>query len=190
MEEKMQIRRVQVGMLGTNCYVVSMPNRDDCVVIDPGADAEKIRQAMGEKKLSAVLLTHGHFDHMSAADDLVTAGVQLYIHEQDAAMLQDPALNVSWMIGEQVTVQAAPISVSEGDTIEAAGLTFTVLHTPGHTAGSCCYACGDVLFTGDTVMGMGCGRTDLPTGSEEAMMTSLHRLQKMQGTTTMLGGHG
>lgn len=186
----MKVRRVSVGMLATNCYVAWLPGRDDCVVIDPGADAERIRKAMDGKHLAAVLLTHGHFDHMGAADELLREGGELIVHEADAVMLRDPALNVSWMIGASVTVSAVPRTVREGDTLELAGMTFTVLHTPGHTPGCVCYACEDVLFTGDTVMGAGCGRTDLPGGDDEAMEQSLARLAGLRSRYTMLGGHG
>ena len=184
------IRRVCVGMLGTNCYIVSDPERDDCVVIDPGAEPERIRRAMDGKKLAAILLTHGHFDHIGAVDALMGSDTVLVIHEADAAMPGDTTLNVSWMIGETVTAQKPTRTVREGDDLTLAGLTFTVLHTPGHTPGCACYACGDVLFTGDTVMGAGCGRTDLPGGDDEAMSRSLARLAPLRARYTMLGGHG
>lgn len=187
---ELDIRRIQVGMLDTNCYLVSLHGRDDCVLVDPGDDPARIRRAMGGKKLAAILLTHGHFDHIAAVDSLMEDGTQLVIHKNDAAMLRDPVCNVSWMIEAHTVVNAAPHTVREGDTVEAAGMTFAVLHTPGHTPGCVCYACENVLFTGDTVMGAGCGRTDLPGGNEDEMDRSLARLAALRGQYTMLGGHG
>lgn len=186
----MQVRCIRVGMLATNCYLVTREGSDACVVIDPGAEAERIRAAMGGKKLAAILLTHGHFDHIGAVDALMAADTALVIHEADAAMLRDPELNVSWMVNRDLCVESQPQCVREGDEITFAGLTFKVLHTPGHTPGCVCYACDDTLFTGDTVMGMGCGRTDLPGGSDEEMDASLRRLNGIRDQYTMLGGHG
>ena len=185
-----EITRVPVGLLETNCYIVSLPGRDDCTVIDPGADAEAILRAAGGKKPAFVLLTHGHFDHIGAAGALREAGARILIHEADAPMLTDPGLNAGWMIGREVTAPPADRTFRDGEDLELAGLTFAVIHTPGHTPGSCCFRCGDVLFTGDTVMAGGYGRTDLPGGSERAMIASLRRILPLTRTLTVYGGHG
>lgn len=184
------VRCIQVGMLGTNCYIVSRADRDDCIVIDPGADAKRIRAAVGDRTITAILLTHGHFDHIGAVAELMASGTELIVHKADADMLGDTTLNVSWMINRTITAPKATRLVDEGDTLDYAGLTLTVLHTPGHTPGCVCYACGDVLFTGDTVMGMGCGRTDLPGGDDDQMEQSLCRLSPLRSKYQMLGGHG
>ena len=188
--EEIGIRCVTVGMLGTCCYILTCPDRDDCVVIDPGADADRIRRAMGDRRPAAILLTHGHFDHIGAVDALMEEGTVLAVHEDDAEMLGETALNMSWMVGLQTTAQKANRLLREGDVIEAAGMAFTVLHTPGHTPGSVCYAIGDVLFTGDTILGRSHGRTDLPGGSDAQMAESLRRLSPLRAGRTLLGGHG
>ena len=106
-------------------------------------------------------------------------------------MLSDPVLNASLVLVEEgMYGPRATDLVEDGTEIHAAGLTLTVLHTPGHTRGSVCYLCGDCLFSGDTVMSMGVGRTDLPTGSDEDMKASLMRLRPYFGKYHILGGHG
>lgn len=179
-----------VGLLGTCCYILWLDGREDCIVIDPGADAASIRKACGDKRIAAILLTHGHFDHMSAVNDLMADGTALVIHRADAAMLGDPETNVSWMIGQHITCQAATHLVGEGDVLDYAGISLRVLHTPGHTPGSVCYETGEHLFTGDTLFDHGYGRVDLPGGDPTAMMASLRRVMPMQADHQIYAGHG
>lgn len=185
-----RVRRVPVGLLETNCYVVFDPAREDCAVIDPGDDAETVLRAAEGRKPAAVLLTHGHFDHIGAVRALAEKGAEVLIHEADAPMLTDPRLNACGMIGRVITAPPADRVFRDGDTLSAAGLTFTVIHTPGHTPGSCCFRCGDLLFTGDTVMAGGFGRTDLPGGSEADMRASLRKILPLARELTICGGHG
>jgi len=186
----LRIACAPVGLLATNCYILSVDGREDCIVIDPGAKAESIRRAAQGKTVAAILLTHGHFDHIGAVDALAAEGTKVYIHKLDAPMLTEPKLNVSGMIGMHLTVSAPPCIVHEGDVISEAGISLTVLHTPGHTPGSVCYEAGTHLFTGDTLFDHGFGRTDLPGGSGAAMEESLRRLAPLQQTHTIYGGHG
>ena len=179
-----------VGMLGTCCYILWQDERQDCVVIDPGADAASIRKACGGRRIAAILLTHGHFDHIGAVADLLEQDTQLVIHRDDAAILGDPQTNVSWMIGRAITCPSANLLVEEGDPVEAAGMAFRVLHTPGHTPGSVCYHIGEHLFTGDTLFDGGYGRTDLPGGSAAELASSLHRLYPLAHCNTIYPGHG
>ena len=176
--------------MGENCYLVYDPDRDDCLLIDPGDDAPEIRAAIGSRKLAAILLTHGHFDHIGAVRDVAQPGTEILIHELDAPMLTNPRLNASWLVGTSVTAPPATGTFKDGDVLTPAGIPLEVLHTPGHTPGSCCFLCEDALFTGDTVMAGGVGRTDLPGGSEAKLQASLRRLMHLLRTHTVYGGHG
>ena len=186
----LQMKEVTVGAIGTCCYILWDDARTDCVVIDPGDEPERIRKAADGRTIAAILLTHGHFDHIGAVRALMTPETELVIHVQDAPMLSNPQENASFLMGNPVTAPEATRLVHEGDTVTAAGLTFTVLHTPGHTAGSVCYQIGDKLFTGDTLFRFGCGRTDLPTGSSEQMQASLARVVPMARNLEIYPGHG
>lgn len=186
----MQITTLSVGMLGTQCYIVFQPERQDCVVIDPGAEPETIRRAVGDRRIAAILLTHGHFDHIGAVDALRGKDVPVLVHALDAELLDDPRRNVSWMIGREVTAKPAQRLLKDGDTVDQAGVCFQVLHTPGHTAGSVCYAAENELFTGDTLfLGGGYGRTDLPGGDANAMRISLRRLMPLTVGKNIHPGH-
>ena len=147
----LQMKEVTVGAIGTCCYILWDDARTDCVVIDPGDEPEHIRKAADGRTIAAILLTHGHFDHIGAVRALMTPETELVIHVQDAPMLSNPQENASFLMGAPVTAPEATKLVHEGDTVTAAGLTFTVLHTPGHTAGSVCYQIGEKLFTGDAL---------------------------------------
>ena len=178
-----------VGELATRCYVLWLEGRDDCLVIDPGAEAETIRRACGGKRIAAILLTHGHFDHIGAVRELMAEDTVLAVHRLDAPLLSDPQANVSWMLGRSVTAPAPTRLLEEGDEVEAAGMTLRVLHTPGHTPGGVCYALGENLFTGDTMFDRGYGRTDLPGGDEAALMRSLRRLTPLRRPCRIFAGH-
>ena len=186
------VRCVPVGILGTNCYVVMQEDREDCLVIDPGDDPEVIRAETDRRRIAAILLTHGHFDHIGAVDALAAEGAEVLIHEADAAMPGDPEWNVSWMVGRPFVVKTPIRAFADGEILRLAGIELRVIHTPGHTRGSCCFETGDLLFTGDTVMagGAGVGRTDLPGGSEAQLRASLDRIRPLLATHQILGGHG
>lgn len=185
----MEIRLVPVGPLSTACYVLWQEDRQDCLVIDPGDEPEKILKAAGGRSIAGILLTHGHFDHIGGVSALMKEDTPLLIHELDAPMLGDPQLNACWMMGQFITAPKATRLLQEGDVIDLAGISLTVLHTPGHTPGCVCYLCGDDLFTGDTIIGRGWGRTDLPGGSDADMMKSLRRLHPYTKTHSIHGGH-
>lgn len=178
------------GPVQVNTYIVS-GNNDECVLIDPGAEEAQIDKAVNGRRVVAVLLTHGHFDHMMSVNAYVQAGATLYIGRGDAPALTDDRLNLcAKMLGESLRIEATPVCVKDGDIIAQAGLSFRVLETPGHTTGSICLHSGNVLFAGDTLFCDTYGRTDLPGGDAQAMFSSLHRLCTLPEETRVLSGHG
>ncbi len=198
----MKIDELTVGPVQTRCYVLSKEDGQECIVIDPGDEAKRIRKAAGDRKIAAILLTHGHFDHIGAVRELLNSEfriqnselkaerLRIIIHELDAPMLSDPARNASMgLMGKQITAPEATDLVREGDELELAGLKIKVLHTPGHTPGSVCYEIEGELFTGDTLFDFGWGRTDLPGGNESDMVASLRRLSPLARTMPVHAGH-
>lgn len=177
----MKIITYPVGSYETNCYLVTA-QKDRCVLIDPGNEAEMLLQRLQQQalKLEAILLTHGHFDHVGAVRQLAAeTGCRVYICPKEAGLPE--------------TFTAGPLfythTYGEGDRITEAGLTFRVLHTPGHTPGSVCLLCGDTLFSGDTLFAGSIGRTDFPGGSFPQIKASLYRLSKLEGDLQVLPGH-
>lgn len=186
----LDIKTVTGGPLDVNTYVVALDGAAECVLIDPGAEYAVVNGAVCGRKVTAVLLTHAHFDHMLYARPWLKEGVKLYVHEKDAAALGNPELNLSGIVGAQLTLPQADVLLKDGDKVEEAGICFDVLHTPGHMPGSVCYLHEKSLFCGDTLFYQGYGRVDLAGGSETAMMTSLARLMKLPDDTVCYPGHG
>ena len=185
----MEFRCVPVGEMQANAYVVFQPERPDALVIDPGAEPEAIRLALEGRRLAAIVLTHGHVDHIGAVASLRGPDVPVAIHAADAAMLTHPNLSLSVMFGGAPSQGEADLRLAAGDLL-LAGVPFSVLHTPGHTPGGICLRCGDDLFTGDTLFCRGYGRTDLPGGDEQALMRSLRRLLALEEGVRVHPGHG
>lgn len=176
----MNITVLPLGSLQANCYVVA--EGETCAVIDPGAQGVQLVSWLKDNRLTpeAVLLTHGHYDHVGAVQALVEAfGVDVYLHKGDTTMTGELAQGLYWNK-----------LYAEGDTVTVGGMAFRVLHTPGHTPGSVCLKLGDTLFAGDTLFEGSCGRTDFPGGSWEQMMASLRRLSNLEENCTVLPGHG
>ena len=187
----MQIDELTVGIVQTCCYILGKEGGQECIVIDPGAEANRIRKHVGDRKIAAILLTHGHFDHIGAVRELMEPGTKLVIHGLDAPMLGDPELNASaGLIARKVTAPEATDLVKEDDEPEFAGLKVKVLHTPGHTPGSVCYEIEGELFTGDTLFRFGYGRTDLPGGDMAQLRRSLMRLLTLVDSLRVYPGHG
>lgn len=178
-----------MGTLAANAYILFEPDREDALVIDPGADAEGIRAMLGGRRLAGILLTHGHTDHIGAVAALRGPDTPVYIHSLDAAMLTDPGLSLSTMTGDAASQGEADVLLDEGD-ITVAGIPLTVIHTPGHTPGSVCFRHGDDLFSGDTLFQQGYGRTDFPGGDVRQMALSLRRLLALDADIRVHPGHG
>jgi len=187
---EISIKTVTGGPLDVNTYVVGLEGGDSCVVIDPGAEPERVAEAVGSRKVDAVLLTHGHFDHMLFAQHWLDLGAKLYVHRLDAASLARPSLNLSQVIGKRLTLPEADVLLEDGDVVREAGLDMKVLHTPGHTPGGVCYQMGNVLFSGDTLFYRSYGRLDLPGGDAGEMAQSLARLMGLDGEMVAYPGHG
>lgn len=166
-----------VGMVRANCYVVINTGTKECIVIDPGASgtrlAEKIRSEGYVPK--AVLLTHGHFDHVGAAETLAKEfEVEVYAHEAERETLEEPEKNAGYLIGANETYHADRY-LGDGEELKLAGIRIRVIHTPGHTPGGCCYYLPEeaVLFSGDTLFAQSVGRTDLAGGSAAQQIRSI-----------------
>ena len=180
----MQVKMMQVGPIGTNCYLLEEDKK--IAVIDPGDEADRVLAALKELDgtVEYILLTHGHYDHTTAVPQLHKALPQagIYIHRADA----DGAGNTLFPLAGQVE---GLLFYGEGDTLPLGSLTIEVMHTPGHSPGSVTLKAGDVLFTGDTLFAGSMGRTDLSGGSEEEIMASLKRLGQLEGDFHVCPGH-
>ena len=186
-----RIETVPVGELQANGYVLSREGREDAIVIDPGAEEPAIRLALGQRKIAAILLTHGHYDHIGAVAALRADGAPVYIGAQDAQNLINPLYSLAAMFGGAPSQGAADFLLEDNETLTLAGIRLRVLHTPGHTEGGCCFLTDEgQLFSGDTLFRRGWGRTDFPGGSEMEMAASLKRLRALSPETRVGPGHG
>lgn len=188
---KVNILAIPVGELGTNCYVVW--DKTAAMVVDPGDDAEAILRAVRENSLTVgcVLLTHAHFDHMGAAEAVCReTGAPLFVGASDEPALTDGRYNLFDMIGKPSVSLTADRLLRDGDEVKVGDSVFTVLETPGHTPGSICLLCGDLLLSGDTLFAGSMGRIDFPGGSLSAMRSSLRRLAALPPETRVYPGHG
>lgn len=189
----MQIRNLYPGAMASNCYLLT--SGQHAVLVDPSAPVEAIRTALYEEQatLDAILLTHGHFDHVFALSALRDAtGAKVFIHEYDFAMPDDPRKNAfRTFFGKDRAFGKPDKSLRDGDTVAVGDESLRVLHTPGHTAGSVCYLCaGQFLLTGDTLFADTYGRTDLYSGNASQLLDSLEGLRALAPSLTIYPGHG
>lgn len=180
----MKIRVLQVGPIGTNCYLLEDEHTNTAAVVDPGDEADRILAQAREDgvEIKLILLTHAHYDHTTGVAGLLKAlpGIPVYLHPDDAARLGSPVFP---------PLGADPKPYGDGDVVKVGGIDVQVIHTPGHTPGGVCLMAGDALFTGDTLFQGSMGRTDLPGGSYEELMASLKRLAGLPGDYHVLPGH-
>ena len=188
----MTIRCLPLGALQANCYLLS-DEEGATAVIDPGDEAGTILETVraGELAVEAILLTHAHFDHILAADELRReTGAPVYVYETDAPALADPRRSLTVLAKGGAGPLRADHLLKDGEELRVGRLAVSVLHTPWHTPGSCCFLCGDALFSGDTLFAGSIGRTDFPGGDDQAMAASLRMLAALEPGIRVFPGHG
>jgi len=196
--QQMKLDRLILGAFETNCYVLRKSTTvTDCLIIDPGLQAEQLVGFLDGHKLNpvAAVLTHGHADHIAGVGLLRKnfPQIKVYVHKHDAKMLIEPAHNLSAFAGRLIKAGPADMLVQDGDTIEQAGIRLQVLHTPGHTQGGICLYCEDegIVFTDDTLFAESIGRTDFPGGSMAQLLNSIaEKLLTLPEKTQVYPGHG
>lgn len=188
-----QMHTLVVGALGTNCYLVGDDAADTIVVIDPGGEADRILSQIEQtgKRLEAILITHGHVDHVAAVAAIrEQTGAPVYAHPADGPMMERPDPMWAQMVGgvPPCSIDVAP---ADGDVLNLGGLSFTVISTPGHSPGGVCYLTGNTLFSGDTLFEGTIGRTDLAGSDHGKMRESLTRLMDaLSDDVEVYPGHG
>ena len=190
----MKIIQIEVGNLGTNCYLVYCEDTRETAIIDPGNNGDTILRKIQQEKLNPVCIinTHGHADHIGANAQVKAAtGVPVYIHTADAGMLTSAPKNLSGFVGTGFTCPPADRTLSDGDVLSVGRFTLEVLHTPGHTPGGICLRTSGAVFSGDTLFAESIGRTDFPGGSYSQLLASIKdKLMTLSDDTKVFPGHG
>lgn len=193
----MKWQRIPLGPLQTNSYILSNANKE-CVIFDPGGDGRRLLALIEKQQLKpiAILLTHAHFDHIGAVDDVRAKwDIPVYVHEKEKEWLTNPSLNGSqfFQMGGEITVKAADHLISSEGIFTVGSFTFTLFHTPGHSPGSLSFYLPelDIVFSGDALFAGSIGRTDLPGGNHDQLLASIHKkLLTLNEETMVLSGHG
>lgn len=192
----MIIKRIPVGMLETNCYLLIDEATGKAAVIDPGYMSQRLKDALSApeiKSVDYVLLTHGHFDHIMGVYGVKElTGAKVAIHSTEKKCLENERYSLASQVepGKQKSV-TCDVELEDGMTINVGSLEVKVIHTPGHTTGGCCFVVGDTIFAGDTLFAGSIGRCDLPGGEYMALLSSLKKLSKaLPGDYRVLPGHG
>lgn len=191
--KKLDILKCNVGEVWTNCYLVKNKETSEGFIVDPGAEEQKLLRKIKDFGMDCrgILLTHGHFDHIMAVNALAKElKIPVYACLYEHALLSDPSLSMTDSYdGCTITPD---YELADGEEVALAGVKLKVLHTPGHTPGSCCFYIPeeDILFSGDTLFFRSVGRTDFPGGSMTQMQESLHRLlEELPEEVQVLPGH-
>ncbi|HEY5537735.1 MAG TPA: MBL fold metallo-hydrolase [Acetobacterium sp.] len=190
----MEIRKLSLGQMGTNCYVLWDENSLEAAVIDPGAEDRRILDIIEENKLKVeyILLTHGHFDHLGGVNQVkASTGAKVFIHEEDADCLTTPMRNLSVLAGMKLELEPAEGLLSENEAIHLGELNIRVIHTPGHSKGGVCFLVEDTLFAGDTLFNTSIGRTDFADGDLDELLGNISsKIFVLNDDIKVLPGHG
>jgi len=195
-EEKLIVRRQEVSPFMTNCYLLVCAATREAALVDPGGDPELIEMMIGEAgnpKITMILNTHAHVDHASAVHDMQQAHkAAFHLHEDDAFLLEHLEAQATGYGMEGVVRPRVDGHLSDGQQIRLGELTLEIIHTPGHSPGGVCILVEDQLICGDTLFAGSIGRTDLPGGSYEVLLTSIHSrlLSALPDQTVIHPGHG
>ena len=188
----MKVLQFQVGVIGTNCYLVYDEATMRGALVDPGDNAPGLLRRIEQEgvTLEYVLLTHAHFDHILGVHGVVEkTGAKVVLHRDDLWLLKKENMGPFRQMAAGYVEPAVDVVAEEGTQVSFGGLTATYLHTPGHTPGSCCIVIGNTMFSGDTLFRHECGRCDLEGGSFDQMLRSLKRLADLEGDYNVLPGH-
>ncbi|MCK5809398.1 MBL fold metallo-hydrolase [bacterium] len=184
------VTTVVVGAISTNCYLFG--NDTEVCAVDPGGDADLILDAAKGKTITHVLLTHSHYDHILAINELIDKYPEIVVgvHISEHHCPENPDCNLSSLVGEPFALNTTPeLLLEDGMVFEIAGHKIEVIHTPGHTVGGCSFLSGEILFSGDTLFHSSVGRTDLPGGDGEILKQSVRKLYELPGRTVVFPGH-
>ena len=190
----MQISSLVLGQIGANTYFVKDTKANELFLVDPGAEPQKIIDTVTDMKakLQYIIITHAHFDHIEATDEVKNHfNSPIVIHEADAPALNDPNINLCALFNGSTPISKPDIIVHDLDILPFGESHLTFYHTPGHTRGSMCIGIENYLFSGDTILKSSVGRTDFPGGSFEAIQSSIkEKIYTLRPQTIIYPGHG
>lgn len=191
---QLKIRSYSLGPFQTNAYLITNEATGESIVIDPGMEPGSLLDAVRQENVVAILLTHAHLDHIGGLQAVrKQTKAPVYIHPLEQEWLTNPDLNGSsrWQLSEPIICDPAERELQDGQSLELAGISIQVLHTPGHSPGSCSFVMGQHCFGGDVLFAQSIGRTDLPGGNFETLMASIQdKLFELEDDTIVYPGHG
>lgn len=189
----MELFHFTTGQMDVNTYIVKQPDSHECFIIDPGGDETALLSYIEQKnlKVTHILLTHGHFDHIEAVRAIKeTCGASICIHKDDAAMLTDPTKNLSSYLNQSIVQPEADQYLNNESEIQIGKIIINTIYTPGHSKGSVCYLYENVLFSGDTLFKGSIGRSDFPDSDFNELQNSLKKLLMLNPSLLIYPGHG